>query len=307
MTTTILLLGAALFVSFFLIFFFFLSKRASTASALLEEVTQQKIREEGERSSSPLVSALGSGLLTKPFAFFGNLFASKPDPELTRRLMLAGYRKPIYADVFRGTRLALPALLGLSVILLFSATEGFFVYFFLVIVIGFFLPDFWLNVSINNRRDRIRLSLPDGLDLMSICMEAGLGLDQAVVRVGQELRVSHRDLSDEFLQVNLEQRAGAPRLAAWRDFADRANVESVRSFVSMLIQTERFGTPISKSMGVFSDALRTQRRQKAEEMAAKTTIKLVLPLAIFIFPDTFIVTVGPAIITIIRSVSHILQ
>ena len=133
-------------------------------------------------------------------------------------------------------------------------------------------------------------------------MEAGLGLDKAVVRVGQELRVSHPQLSEELLQVNFEQRAGVQRIAAWKAMADRVNVENVRSFVAMLIQTDRFGTPISKSLGVFSEALRTQRRQQAEEMAAKTTIKLVLPLVFLILPDVFIVTVGPAIITIIRSV-----
>jgi tight adherence protein C len=168
-------------------------------------------------------------------------------------------------------------------------------------------PDFWLAHAVNRRRDRIRLSLPDGLDLLAICMEAGLGLDQAVVRIGYELRVSHPELSQELLQDNFEQRAGAPRLQAWKSLAERVDVESVRSFVAMLIQTDRFGTPISKSLGNFSDALRTQRRQQAEEKAAKTTIKLVIPLVLFIFPSIFIVTVGPAVITIMRSLPQIAQ
>jgi tight adherence protein C len=174
------------------------------------------------------------------------------------------------------------------------------------IVVAFFLPDFWLAHAINKRRDRIRLSLPDSLDLLSISMEAGLGLDQAVVRVGQELRVSHPDLSEELMQVNFEQRAGAPRLGAWQAMADRVNVENVRSFVAMLVQTDRFGTPISKSLATFSDALRTQRRQQAEEMAAKTTVKLVLPLVFLIFPDVFIVTVGPALIKVMRGMGDFL-
>ena len=136
------------------------------------------------------------------------------------------------------------------------------------------------------------LSLPDALDLLAICMGAGLGLDQAIVRVGHELATSHRELSEEFLQINLEQRAGARRLDAWKAFADRADVENVRSFVAMLVQTDRFGTPISNALSTFSDTLRVQRRQRAEELAAKTTIKLVIPLVLFIFPNIFIVTVA---------------
>ena len=142
---------------------------------------------------------------------------------------------------------------------------------------------------------------------MSICLEAGLGLDQGIVRVGQELRLSHRELSEEFLLINFEQRAGVQRVAAWQSFAERGNFESARSFVAMLIQTDRFGTPIAKSLGAFSDALRTQRRQQAEEMAAKTTIKLVPPLVFFIFPSVGIVTVGPAIIMVSKSLAHIVQ
>ncbi len=138
-------------------------------------------------------------------------------------------------------------------------------------------------------------------------MEAGLGLDQGIVRVGQELQVSHPELSEELLQINFEQRAGSPRIAAWKSFADRANTENVRSFVAMLVQTDRFGTPISKSLGNFSDALRTQRRQKAEEMAAKTTIKLVPPLVFFIFPSIGIVTVLPAVITVMENLAHIVD
>src|SRR5207248_10392676 len=120
-------------------------------------------------------------------------------------------------------------------------------------------------------------------------------------------RISHHALSEEFLQVNFEQRAGSPRLAAWKGFADRVDLESARSFVAMLIQTDRFGTPISKSLGAFSDALRTQRRQLAEEMAAKTTIKLVPPLVFFIFPSMGIVTVGPAVVAVADFLAHFLR
>ena len=130
------------------------------------------------------------------------------------------------------------------------ASTNFFL-FLITLVVAFFIPDFWLNFAVKKRRERIRLSLPDGLDLLAICIEAGLGLDQGIVRVGQELRVSHPELSEELLQINLEQRAGAPRIAAWQSFAARADTESVRSFVAMLVQTDRFGTPIAKSLGRF--------------------------------------------------------
>src|SRR5437879_4997322 len=180
-------------------------------------------------------------------------------------------------------------------------------FFLLALVIGFFVPDFWLSYATNRRRERLRLSLPDSLDLLAICLEAGLGLDQSVVRVGQELEVSHPELSEELLLINFEQRAGVQRNAAWQGFAQRANFESARSFVAMLIQTDRFGTPIAKSLGSFSDALRTQRRQKAEEMAAKTTIKLVPPLVFFIFPSMGVVVVGPAFIAVSDFLKHFLQ
>lgn len=297
--TVTLLLGLCLFLGF-LVVFLFLLPRPSAQSALLEEVTRGASRPGGE-SSRPQI--LNPDLLAKPFTFLRRFIASDPDPELVRRLMLAGYRKPSHPDIFLGTRLALPAVLGLSVALL--VPENTILFFLLTVALAFFLPDFWLSHAINKRRERIKLSLPDALDMLAICMEAGLGLDQGIVRIGHELRVSHRELSEELLQINFEQRAGAQRLAAWKSFADRANVESVRSFVAMLIQTDRFGTPISKSLGAFSDALRTQRRQQAEELAAKTTIKLVPPLVFFIFPSMGIVTVGPAVITVMKAMKHL--
>jgi len=220
-------------------------------------------------------------------------------------LMLAGYKKPAHADIFLGARLAVPAFLGFAVALLVGSNTIF--WFILAVVVGFFIPDFWLGRAITKRRENIRLSLPDALDLLAICMEAGLGLDQGIVKVAQELRVRHRPLSEELLQINFEQRAGLPRIEAWQAFADRASVESVRSFVAMLVQTERFGTPLSKSLGNFSDALRTQRRQQAEERAAKTTIKLVPPLVLFIFPSIAISTVVPAILTVMKNIGHLVD
>jgi tight adherence protein C len=283
--------------------FLLLMGRSSVQGALLEEVTRQ-VRGGGPR---PVAwrAAVSADNMAKPFTAFRRFFASEPDPAIVRRLMLAGYRKPYHADVFLGSRLVVPAFLGFTVALVFN--ENTVLFFLLAVVLGFFVPDFWLSHAINKRREKLRLSLPDGLDLLSICLEAGLGLDQGIIRVGQELHVSHPELSEEMLLVNFEQRAGVQRNAAWQSFAERSNFESARSFVAMLIQTDRFGTPIAKSLGAFSDALRTQRRQLAEEIAAKTTIKLVPPLVFFIFPSMGVVVVGPAVIAVADFLAHFLK
>jgi tight adherence protein C len=289
--TLIILFGVGLFAVFTLCFVL-LFRGSSSQAALLEQVARSA------RGTGPVAGpwrpSFNSDLVAKPFTVFRRFFSREPDPEIVRRLLLAGYRKPHHADIFMGMRLAVPATLGLSAAMYF--TDNVFIFFVLALVIGFFAPDFWLSYATNRRRERLRLSLPDSLDLLAICLEAGLGMDQAVVRVGQELEVSHPELSEELLLINFEQRAGVQRNAAWESFAVRANFESARSFVAMLIQTDRFGTPIAKSLGAFSDALRTQRRQKAEERAAKTTIKLVPPLVFCIFPAMGVVVVGPAIV-----------
>ena len=293
----LIILGIGLFVGF-LFLFLLLTPRPSAAGALLQEVTRPV-----RPADAPVWrSALDVDFLAKPFTLVRRLFAPEPDPKLVRRLMLAGYRRPAHADIFLGSRLAIPAVLGILVALFMGSNV--IMWFLIAVGIGFFLPDFWLKWATDRRIDRIRRSLPDGLDFLAICLEAGLGLDQGIVRLGQELRVSHPELAEELLQINFEQRAGVARIAAWRSFSDRVDLESVRSFVAMLIQTERFGTPISKSLGAFSDALRTQRRQRAEELAAKTTIKLLFPLALFIAPAMGAVLLGPAIISVAKHFEH---
>jgi tight adherence protein C len=149
--------------------------------------------------------------------------------------------------------------------------------------------------------------MPDAIDLMVICVEAGLGLDQALLRSGQELAISHPAVSEEFMTINIEQRAGKARLDAWRGLADRTRLDVVKAFVSMLAQTDRFGTPVAKALSVFSDSVRLKRRQQAEEMAAKTTVKLIFPLVLFIFPSIFIVLLGPAMLTIGRSLNTLFK
>jgi tight adherence protein C len=225
--------------------------------------------------------------------------------QLVRRLALAGYRHPDAAEIFYAVKLFAPVVGALLAGFVIRQDPIF--WFAVLAVLGFLAPDFWLSTAIGRRRERVRLSLPEALDLLVICMEAGLGMDQALIRVGNELKLSHPDLSDEFMLINMEQRTGKPRIEAWRSMAQRMNLEIINSFVNMLVQTERFGTPISRSLATFADALRTKRRQTAEQMAAKTTIKLIFPLVLFIFPSMFIVLLAPAIISILRSFAKLVQ
>ena len=149
-----------------------------------------------------------------------------------------------------------------------------------------------------------RLGLPDALDLTVICVEAGLSLDQAMKRVGEELHHAHPELSEEFHLVNLEMRAGKPRPEALRNLVTRTGVDDIRALVATLIQTDRFGTSVAQALRVHSDSLRTERRQRAEEAAAKTTIKMVIPLAVFVLPSLIFVTLGPALIQLYRTLDH---
>ena len=168
------------------------------------------------------------------------------------------------------------------------------------LLLGYLLPDIWLTWRIRARQHRLRLALPDGLDLLVICVEAGLGLDQALARVSQELRFAHPELSEELQIVNLEMRVGKTRLEALRELSQRTGLDDIKALVAMLIQTDRFGTSVAQALRVHSDELRMKRRQRAEEMAAKTTVKMVPVLVFFIFPALMVVILGPAVIAIMR-------
>jgi tight adherence protein C len=229
---------------------------------------------------------------------------SPADVSRTRAwLIQAGFRDAIDVNYYFGARV-LMAGVGFAAVALFSGFDNLFL---LVGVpgLGFFLPRFILKRMIKDRQHRIRVGLPDALDLTVICVEAGLALDQALTRVGQDLHHAHSDLSDEFHLVNLEMRAGKPRAEALRNLVDRTGVDDIRSLVGTLIQTDRFGTSIAQALRVHSDSLRTERRQRAEEQAAKTTIKMVPPLVIFVLPSIMFVTIGPAIIDLVRQLGPV--
>lgn len=214
-----------------------------------------------------------------------------------QRLVRAGYRQENSAKYFYAAKALVPLALLAVVFVTGLARDNFF-YLIVAGGLGFIAPDFWLGRRITARQAKIRRGLPDLLDLMVVCVEAGQSLDQATARASEEMRDVQPAISDEIGIVVLEQRAGRTRADAWRQLAERTDVDSVRSLSTVLIQAEQFGTSIARTLRVHSETLRTQRRQQVEEQAAKTTVKLVFPLVLFIFPSLFVVTLGPAMITI---------
>jgi tight adherence protein C len=258
-----------------------------TQPTVVEEKPAAKIKDRIEEVLDPLSKAIP---------------LSPADVSRTRGwLIQAGLRESRHVSYYFGARICL-AFLGLAGVIIFS---GFDSLPLLVCIpaLGFFIPRFILKRMIRDRQRRITIALPDALDLTVICVEAGLALDQALRRVGEDLHHAHPDLSDEFHLVNLEMRAGKPRAEALRNLVDRTGVDDIRALVGTLIQTDRFGTSIAQALRVHSDSLRTARRQRAEEQAAKTTIKMVPPLVIFILVPFLLVTVGPALIQAYRSLT----
>jgi len=213
-------------------------------------------------------------------------------------LIQAGYRNAQHVTIYRGLRVLFAAVAFVSVFV-FTGFNSPLLLLGLT-AFGFFIPRFILKKRLEARQRRIRLGLPDGLDLTVICVEAGLSLDQAMMRVGEDLRTAHPELSAEFHLFDLETRAGKPRVEALRNLAERTGVDDIRSLVSTLIQTDRFGTSVAQALRVHSDSLRTERRQRAEEQAAKTTVKMIIPLVLFVMPSLLFVTVGPAIIQLMH-------
>jgi len=222
------------------------------------------------------------------------------------RLLLnqAGYRSPGAYHAYLLVRWALPPLVvTLSLVggkIAGVENRSIFLAILIAGIVGFLLPDFALRRRIHKRQEEITDALPDGLDLLVVCVEAGLGLNAAFVKITEEFRLSSPALSEEFDIVNREMVAGKPRQEALRALSERTGVEDVKSLVAMLIQTEKLGTSLAQSLRVHSDSLRLRRRQRAEEAAAKTTIKLVFPLVFLMFPALFIVILGPGALQIIK-------
>jgi tight adherence protein C len=220
--------------------------------------------------------------------------------KLQKKLMQAGFRSNhapiIYRTIQLVTMASLPALIALTCAILARPLSSAVFWILAAFVVGFFAPRYILGRLIRSRQLRVRWGLADALDLMVISIEAGLGLNAAMMKVSSELKHVHPDISEEFELANLEIRVGRERDEALRNLAERTGVDDLRSLVAMLIQTDRFGTSIAKAIRVFSDSLRTKRRQRAEQAAQKAAVKLLFPLACFLFPTLFIAILGPALL-----------
>ena len=218
---------------------------------------------------------------------------------LQQRLVTAGYRRREAVIVFFGLRI----VIAIAAFLLFESPiipRPSLIMALGACGITYVLPGIVLARMAKRRQHRIRLGLPDVLDLLVVCVEAGLGLDQAMQRVSEELAFAHPDLSDELRLINLELRAGKARADALHNLAVRTGLDDISSLVTMLVQTDKFGTSVAQSLRVHADTLRTKRRQRAEEAAAKTGAKMVFPLVLCIFPAIWVVTVGSAVIKFIQ-------
>lgn len=244
--------------------------------------------------------------------FLGSLGeAAKPKNEedlsqVRKNLSRAGYRRHEVIYAFYGAKIVcaalLPVLFGLVVLSGMTQLSSTAAIALLVImaVAGFYLPHLWIMLKINSRKTKVADGFPDALDLLVVCVESGLGLDAAIDKVGEELKMSNKVLSEEFQLLNLSMRAGQSRQEALRGLSTRTDLEDVHNLVTLLIQTDRFGTSIAQTLRVHSDTMRTKRHQRAEAMAAKLPVKLLFPLIFFIFPSLFIAILGPAAIQIYR-------
>ncbi len=242
------------------------------------------------------------------FANVGKLLPVPATDKATRTQLLmirAGYRSSEASLAMRGVKLLCPAAALAGVY--FSGLYRINVFFIPVVAfaLGYLLPDMWLTWRVGSRQHKLRRGLPDALDLLVICVEAGLGLDQALLKVSQDMKISHPELSEELQFVNLEMRIGKTRIEALRELARRTGLDDIKALTAMLIQTERFGTSIAQSLRVYSDDMRIKRRQRAEEMSAKTSVKMVPPLVFFIFPALMVVILGPAMITLMHQLKLI--
>jgi len=255
----------------------------------------------GELRAAPVDKPAYSETVVQSLKRLGKYAPQSPSElgKLQKRLVCAGYRNKEAIAVFIGIRL------GCAIVAFLVAASPLVVRpnLFLalgVAAVGYLLPSMALGRMATKRQHRIRLSLADVLDLLVVSVEAGLGLDQALQRVGVELAATHPDLSDELRLINLELRAGTGRSEALRNLADRTGVDDLSSLAAMLIQTDKFGTSVAQSLRVHSETLRTKRRQRAEEAAAKTGVKMVFPLVFCIFPAIWVVTIGPAAIKFVQ-------
>ena len=293
-------LGATIFSAMALVAFLYFTHTSRAMLQRIREVTHRGRDEKGENLAN---RNLGRRFFAAVHWARARIGLGESDV-LPERLANAGCRGTFPADVYNAARILCP-LAGFAV----GSLIPYLRLFWMIALpsAAFIAPNIVLTRLVKRRRDKIRRSIPDAIDLLVICVDAGLGIDQALLRVGEELGISHPQITGELLQINREQRAGKPRIQAWSDMAKRSELADIDAFASMLMQTERFGTPIARALSVFADGIRLRRRQLAEQMAAKTSVKIIFPLVLFIFPSMFIVLLAPAVIGILRGLTVMSQ
>jgi len=298
-------LSLALFAAVGLVLYIVVGERSTAETRLAELTTMTEVGEGIDNvavaRTRPIRPQDAFEFVTRPLAPFRDWLRSR-DEDLSYRLTLAGFRNPEDADTFLSCKLLGP-IVGVLLATFFGSDQFLFAALLLAVG-GFFAPDLFLFRAIEKRKNKIAMALPDALDLLVICMEAGLGIDQATLRIAKEIKQVYPELSEELAITSYEQRAGKPRLEAWRSMSERVDLDTMRQFVAMLVQTDRLGTPIARALGTFADTLRAKRLLTAEERAAKTTIKLIFPLAIFIFPALFVVLLGPGILSVMKAIEN---
>jgi tight adherence protein C len=297
MNTDILIAAAAVFTSVAFI-------TGVVAQLALSRRAPSRRRLEQARVTSSVLTTASTSLTAEDSAALKKLqsFLPKSPKEmgrLRRQMARAGYHTTTPLIVYSISRLVLPVVLGL-IPLVFAPVSQAWVICAILALLGFQLPGFVLARKIQARQKVIQNGLPDALDLLIVCLEAGSSIDQGIAKVADELALAYPALAEELQMVITETRAGKPRLEAFKNFASRTGVDDVRALVSMLVQTDRFGTSVSQALRTHAEVSRTKRRQRAEERAAKIGVKLVFPLVFLLFPAFFTVTLGPAVVRFVR-------
>lgn len=272
------------------------------------------------RRLQPTREAPDESSISKMFTFWKSKFSDllvrlgakmKPTDErevasIKQSLVQAGYRNEHALLIFVGLKLFLAGVGIVLVSLVPAVTWGFpseqklLTYYVIAACAGYFLPVLWLRMAIRSRQDNLQKAVPDALDLLVTCVEAGLGLDIAIAKVGNDISDTHPILADELTLLSLELRTGLAREEALRRLATRTGLEDVRTLVAVLVQTDRFGTSVAQALRVHADSMRVKRQLRAEALAAKLPVKMLFPLIFFILPSLFVVMLGPGVVRIIR-------
>ncbi|HKX27747.1 MAG TPA: type II secretion system F family protein [Blastocatellia bacterium] len=275
-------------------------------NTLFDRLQPSKPAKGGPISENPEVAEGFAERMTKPIQRLAPPSVTEAE-KLQKQMMQAGYLAHNAPSIFHAIQLAamfgLPLVTALACFPFALPFSKIALYALIAFIAGFYLPKYFLKKLIARRQERLSWGLADALDLMVVSIEAGLGINAALVRVSEELKDVHPEIGEEFELVNLEIRVGRDRTEALRNLSERTGVEDLRGLVAMLIQADRFGTSIGRAVRIYSDSLRTKRRQRAEQAAQKAAVKLLFPLTCFLFPTLFIIILGPAGIALMDTFS----